>query len=80
MKYFLDTHYTYSYSLTHFHKFTGTSLRIAMFKRQKSLETQQFLGSFSTSYGSADTLNLQITGKPFILNINKNENMIQFKI
>lgn len=44
-------------------KLTGTSLRVAMFKRQKSLETQRFLGSISTSYAPGDTLNLQITGE-----------------
>lgn len=41
----------------------GTSLRVAMFKRQKSLETQKFLGSISNSYDPVDSLNLQITGE-----------------
>lgn len=42
--------------------FTGTSLRVAMFKRQKSQETQRFLDSLTSSKDPADSLNLQITG------------------
>lgn len=43
-----------------------TSLRIAMFKRQKLLDTQKFIAdsmSQSSQYPAADSLNLQITGE-----------------
>lgn len=42
-------------------------MRVAMFKRQKSLETERFLKSINTS-NDEDDVSLQITGK-LLLNI-----------
>lgn len=43
----------------------GISLRVAMFKRQKFLDTQRFLNDITTKSNESmpvDSLNLQITG------------------
>lgn len=43
---------------------SGTSLRVAMFKRQKMLDTKKFIAdsmSQSSQYQGGDSLNLQIT-------------------
>lgn len=52
-------------SIGFFLLFLGTSLRVAMFKRQKLLDTQRFLNDITPRSNDeipVDSLNLQITG------------------